>query len=64
MNCGSSEIFEHTRENKKMINLQIRDQRKPPVTPNKPEHIETLKKEIRYLRNESITKTSITKLLT
>ena len=64
MNCGSSEVFEHTRENKKMINLQIRDQRKSPVTPNKPEHIETLKKEIRYLRNENITKTSITKPLT
>ena len=47
-----------------MINLQIRDQKKSPVTANKPEHIETLKKEIRYLRNKNITKTSITKLLT
>ena len=34
------------------------------VTPNNLELIETLKEEIRYLRNENITKTCITKSLT
>ena len=34
------------------------------ITPNNLELIKTLKKEIRYLRNENITKTCITKSLT
>ena len=32
MNCGISEVFEHTYKNKKMGNFQIKNQREWPMT--------------------------------
>ena len=47
-----------------VIKTSVEDFRLENVTPNNLELIETLKQEIRYLRNENITKTCIIKSLT
>ena len=46
-----------------VIKKSLEEFRLENVTPNNLELIETLKEEIRYLRNENITKTCITKSL-